>query len=268
MKRFGGGLLFLVTCYCSCGAQNDTSYYKSYTHLITGRMFLSQKYTALTLRNKNGPYTLNYIPDSKFNLGIGASYKWATLNIATGVGYLAPDEGKGKTKYLDLQFHKYTQKITLDLVGSFYTGFYLFPRGTATLPDHYYVRPDIKVTMFGGSAQYVVNNKRFSIQSIYLQNEWQKKSAGSILVGVETYAGRIRGDSTLLPAVIDKSISESNVDFFEIGVNLGYAYTFVLHEHFFITGSASGSLDYSNTTLKNNDAQLFRLASVLIPSSG
>ncbi|NOT76061.1 MAG: DUF4421 family protein [Cyclobacteriaceae bacterium] len=247
--------IFLLIIISSHGtqAQHDSTYYASYTHLITGRAFLSQKYTALTLKNEKTPYTINYIPNAKVNFGIGASYKWATFNIATGIGYLNPDEGQGKTSYLDLQFHKYSQRFTFDLVGQFYKGFYLFPKGTASGSDQYYSRPDLKVTMFGGSLQYIVNNKRFSAQAMYLQNEWQKKSAGTILVGVETYSGRIRGDSTIVPTVIDNTTVESNVDFFEIGVNLGYAYTLVIKEHFFLTGSASASVDYSNTTLKNSD---------------
>jgi Domain of unknown function (DUF4421) len=253
MKTWGIIVVLISAFHFPVAAQYDSAYYKSYAHLITGRVFLSQKYTALTLKNKNGPYTINYIPNSKFTAGVGITYKWATLNIATRVGSLAPDDDQGKSKYLDLQFHSYNQKFTLDVVGSFYKGLYLFPKGTASNPDQYYTRPDIKVTLFGGSYQYVVNNKRFSIQSVYLQNQWQKKSAGSLLVGIESYGGRIRGDSTLVPRKVDKTIDESNIDFFEIGINVGYVYTLVIHNHFFLTGSASASLDYSNTTLKNSN---------------
>ncbi|CAN5170942.1 DUF4421 domain-containing protein [soil metagenome] len=253
-KQLFFGIFLLFIAGTSLQAQSDTSYYKSYTHLITARAFLSQKYTALTLKNEKIPYNITYLPNSKFNFGIGASYKWATFNLATGIGYLDPDDGKGKTKYIDLQFHKYGQKVVYDFVAQFYTGFYLFPKGTATSSRaSYYSRPDLKVTVFGGTAQYVFNNKRFSFQSTYLQTEWQKKSAGSFLAGIETYSGRMRADSALVPSSVEKANAELSIDFFEAGINFGYAYTLVIHKHFFVTASAAGSLDYSTTTMKNAD---------------
>jgi hypothetical protein len=110
--------------------------------------------------------------------------------------------------------------------------------------------------MIGGSLQYVVHHHRFSFRSNYLQNEWQKKSAGSLLVGIETYGGRIEADSTTIPFRISQTAAEFNetsLSFFEVGINAGYAYTWVIHEHFFLTGSASVSLDYSDNTLRNAD---------------
>ncbi|CAN5443380.1 hypothetical protein BH10BAC4_BH10BAC4_07730 [soil metagenome] len=111
----------------------------------------------------------------------------------------------------------------------------------------------MKVTIFGGSYQYVLNNSRFSIQATYLQNEWQKKSAGSLLIGIESYSGRIRADSTIIPTSIDRTLTESNIDFFEAGINVGYAYTLVIRRHFFATGSVAASIDYSSTTMRYSD---------------
>lgn len=237
-------------------AQVDSSYYVSYADQLTTRLFLSQKYTALRFKDNDRDYVINYFPNAKFNLGIGASYKWATLNIAFGLGYLNPDEGKGETSHLDLQFHSYGRRFNYDLVGQWYTGFYLSPRGTAASPDLFYARPDMKVTIVGGAVQYVVHHKQFSFRANYLQNEWQRKSAGSLLLGVETYGGRVEADSTLIPRTIDKAtaaINEVSISFFEVGINAGYAYTWVIKEHFFLTGSASVTLDYSDNTLRNSD---------------
>lgn len=244
----------ILLSYPRLHAQHDTTYYISYTHQVTTRLFLSQKYTALRFSDKT--YTIDYFPNSKINLGLGASYKWATFNVAYGIGYLFPEAGKGKTEALDLQFHKYGERLNFDLVAQWYSGFYLSPSGIAAAPQQYYTRPDLKVRMIGGSLQYVVHYNRFSFRSNYLQNEWQKKSAGSLLLGIETYGGRIEADSSTIPSLINKTAAEFNetsISFFEVGINVGYAYTWVIHEHFFLTGSASVSLDYSDNTLRNTD---------------
>jgi hypothetical protein len=243
-------------------AQLDSSYVVSYSKLLTGRVYLSQKFTSFKFKNTAEKYTLVYRPNTTLNLGVGASYKWATLNIAYGFGFLNPDDEKGKTQYLDLQFHGYSDKFALDFLGQFYKGFYLSPRGTSTtgnLPqDRYYIRPDMRINIIGGSYQYIFNHRRFSLRAPFLQTAWQKKSAGSFLAGVESYIGRIRSDSTITPVAVNKSaasLNETKNNFFEFGVNAGYAYTLVIRKNFFLTGSASLSLDYGTNSLTKQEGK-------------
>ena len=78
-----------------------------------------------------------------------------------------------------------------------------------------------------------------------------EKSAGSVLIGGEIYYGAIYGDSTLIPTLIDPKASALAINkfhFFSFGPGVGYAYTFVYKEHFFILGSATINLAfrYSN----------------------
>ena len=263
MNYFKTALIVISFVFMNGGtlrAQHDSTYFVSYTKLLTTRFYFSQKYTALTLKNKQDNYAIRYQPNTTLNMGVGASYKWATLNIAYGFGFLNPDENKEKTKYLDLQFHGYGKKFVLDVLSQFYKGFYLYPKG-AVAPDSYYSRPDLRVTAMGASFQYVVNHKRFSFRASTLQNEWQKKSAGTLLVGVEAYGGNIRADSTLVPVAINRIAAgrdERRTTFFETGPNFGYAYTLVIKENFFVTGSASAGLNYGFSTIANEQGQTRR----------
>ena len=189
-------------------------------------------------------------------MGVGATYKSATLNLAYGFGFLNPDRGRGDTKYLDLQFHSYGRKIVLDLFGQFYRGFYLSPKGLAANADEYYLRPDLKVNVIGTSIQYVLNHHKFSYRASFLQNEWQKKSSGTFLFGLEFYLGWLKADSTIVPTAVDSGTTmllPKAVNFLELGPNVGYAHTFVFGKHIFITGSASVSLDYGRSVHKNDD---------------
>jgi len=238
---------FLVFLCSSVGvyAQQDTSYYVSYVTKLTTRFYISRKFTTIKLLGLGSEYKINYRPNTTWNIGFGLTYKWATINLAYGFGFLNPDLGQGKTKYLDLQFHNYGEKYVLDVLGQFYKGFYLSPKDNAGIPHQYYVRKDMGVNLVGISLHYVFNNKRFSYRSSYFQNEWQKKSAGTFLLGVETYIGSIKTDSSIVPQNINTHEASRNITsyrFFEMGPNAGYAYTFVFKKNFFITASGAISI--------------------------
>jgi hypothetical protein len=251
-------VLILSLCLLSnlVNAQHDSSYYVSYEHLLTTRFYFSKKYTSLKFRDPSKEYSLTYRPNTTLNMGVGATYRWATLNLAYGFGFLNPERGKGKTKYLDLQLHSSGRKFIVDLFGQFYQGFFLTRKSTNNTNDEYYLRPDLHVNQIGGSIQYIVNHNKFSYRASFLQNEWQKKSAGTFIFGLETYGGRIKADSTVIPSFVNVEEAEQDVRllrFFEIGANAGYAYTLVIKKHFFLTGSGSVSLVYGENRMYNKD---------------
>ena len=228
---------------------SDTTYYKTYPDLITGRFYFSRKFTSLLVGDKSSDFELDYKPNTTLNMGVGATYRNFTLNLAYGFPFLNWDTDKGKTNYLDLQAHFYSTKLTIDFFGQFYNGLYLDPKGKGTLDGSYYVRPDLKIREIGLSCQYVFNHRRFSYRAAFLQNEWQRKSAGTFLLGGESYAGIALADSNIIPKTIpkEKPAVATEARFYEFGPNAGYAYTLVIARHFYITGSLSMSLDYNRT---------------------
>jgi len=246
--------ILACACYAAPGQvkpgiktqKTDTAYYQPYLNKITGRFYFSRKFTTLIIQNRMKGSEVRYRPNTTLNMGIGATYGWATLNLAYGFGFLNPNEGRGKTRYLDLQFHNYGRRITVDLMGSFYSGFYLAPRGKAMASaNEYYLRPDLKINAGGATVQYVFNHGKFSYRAAFLQNEWQKRSAGSLLAGLDLYIGSIQTDSSMTPTALDRPVAAralTQMRFFELGPTLGYAYTYVYNRHFFITGAGSLSL--------------------------
>jgi len=230
---------------------HDTAFYHSFDHHITTRFYFSKKYAGLELEKAANVSRFRYVPNTSLTMGVGVTYQSISLNLGYGFGFLNTDHVKGKTSYLDLQSHIYGRKWTIDLLGQFYKGYYLTPKGlAASTPQNYYVRPDLSIRLFGVSAYHLLNADRFSYRAAHLQNEKQKKSAGSILIGAEIYYGIIKADSSLVPSMISENYGQKAVrrlDFIKVGPGIGYAYTYVIREHFFLTGSlcASLSLDYS-----------------------
>jgi hypothetical protein len=238
-------------------AQQDTSFVKTFPKKISIRVFGQQKYTRLLLTDKANGFNLKYYPNTNFNLGIGATYKSLTLGLAYGFGFINSDEDKGDTRYLDIQIHRYALQTVADIQLQLYKGFYLYPRGTTAPVNKYYLRPDIQVASFGFSLQYLTNYDRFSYRASFLQNEIQKKSAGSGLLGFEAYLGGIATDSTIVPTSINKNDAGreiKQISYLQFGPNGGYAYTFVYKKHWFITGALSISLPIAVSTIVAKDS--------------
>jgi hypothetical protein len=241
---FQSVLIFGLCSACHFAvAQYDSSYYVSYENLITGRFYFSKKYTSLKFRDATEDFNITYRPNTTLNMGVGATYRWATLNLAYGFGFLNPDRGRGKTKYLDLQFHSYGRRFITDVFGQFYRGFFLTRKSAGTFNNEYYLRPDLHVNQVGASVQYILNHKKFSYRASFLQNEWQKKSAGTFIFGLEAYGGRIKADSTIVPSMVNSEEAQRNTDllrFFEVGPNAGYAYTLTMARAPFTIGKVKG----------------------------
>ena len=227
----------------------DSLYIMPLNDLISARLYLSEKITSMELRDNQEFRVLSYLPNTSLNLGVGATVKSVTLNLAYGFNFLNPDEGQGKTRYLDLQSHIYTRKLVIDFFGQFYKGMYL--ENTIDLnpdfPKPYYVRPDIYEQILGLTGYYVFNNKKYSYRSALIQNERQLKSAGSLLAGIEAYYGFVNADSALVPGFL-KNIAFQEMEgyerlsFLKAGPSIGYTYTLVIAKKYF--AMASLTLNY------------------------
>ena len=252
-------LVFLFLCQSFCSAQlnrgNDTTYYEYFPGSITTRFYFSQKYTAFTLRAKDAR-DLRYLPNTTLNMGIGATYHNFSLNLAYGFPFLNTDDNKGDTKYLDLQGHFYTPATAIDFYGQFYKGYHLNGGFNAPVGKDYYYRPDAKVTLVGLSYYHVFNSKRFSYRAAMIQNEWQKKSAGSLLLGAEAYYGVMKDSAAWAPSSIEANYPQrgiNQINYVSIGPGVGYAYTLVLFQHIYFTGSVTGNLNFNIATEHSSD---------------
>lgn len=241
----------------------DTAYVRLYPRHLVGRVYLSQKYTNVDLLPSTEAPWLKYRPNTSLNLGVGATYGPLTLNLAYGFQFLNPDDAKGRTRYLDLQSHVYTRQWVIDGFGQFYTGYHLAPKGFATGdPEAYYYRPDARLRFFGVSAYRLFNPRRFSYRAALVQNEWQKRSAGSWLAGAELAAGTFGGDSSLVPGRLTgryPSPLVRQVQFVKFGPGGGYAHTFVFRKNFFATASLTLNL---NVTLNGETSEAGRVEAV------
>ncbi|ATL49458.1 hypothetical protein COR50_21020 [Chitinophaga caeni] len=237
----------------------DSNYIEDHSKDLTVRLYGSRKYTHFDLVDHQQKEKVLYKPNSNFNVGFGFNYKFLGINFGFNLPFINNDDEKyGKTKYLDLQSHIYLRKIVIDFYGQYYKGYYL-ANPINTLENYqasgrFPQRPDMYNVDLGVSAHYIFNHQKFSYRAAYLQNEYQKKSAGSFLLGGDIFSYKMKGDSALVPRDI------KNKDFFDyddyhktnvisLAVNGGYAYTYVIRSHFFVMASLSGAVGINHTTL-------------------
>jgi hypothetical protein len=240
-------LLFTGNLYAQKHAVNDTGYYETFWHHVTARLYVAQKYTHFTMPSSASSNDLQYVANPKLNLGIGVTWRNLSLNVFYGFAYLNNKATvKGKTKGLDLQIHLFPRKWVVDLLVVMPKGFHLNPKGfAASDPTKYYYRPDVKERVFGLAAYRLPNKEKFSYRAALINNEWQKKSAGSLLYGLHAYYIIMEAnaeDSLLVPKKVQSlfpklaGITESR--FITVGPGIGYAYTLVIKKHLFIMASA------------------------------
>lgn len=248
-------LLLSLTCTPS-RAQTpvERSYYTIFPKTILFRVFVSDKYTVL--RVKNGSKTLRYVPNAPAAIGIGLSYRDLSLNFAYGVR-MAGYNDKVKTTRIDLQSHLYSRKWLYDLYAQQYKGYYL-PAGNDLPGNNYYARPDIKTLSLGFSLYRVFNSTRFSYRAAFVQTERQKISAGTFLLGTDLYYGRIKADSSIIPATLKDDYSPQQLtaaQFISMAPGAGYAYTLVITKKFFITASSTinFNVNYATELYNGND---------------
>lgn len=230
--------------------QYDSAYFERYPEHITARLYFSQKYTGLNIPGIDRSMELQYRANTKLNFGAGFTYHNFSVNFSYGFGFLNPDIEKGKTRSFDFQLHPYPENYSIDIYFMLYKGLYLDPKGyipaSNLLP--YYFREDIRQNIFGLSMYRLTNAKRFSYRAAMIQNEWQKRSAGSFLFGGSALYALSKGDSALIPSEelsLFPQDGMKKLSLFKIGPGIGYAYTLVVKKHFFLTASLIANLDVS-----------------------
>ena len=255
-----GILSFLILLQNNTFAQHihDSLYYTTFPNALTVRVYTAKDYADFSFASTNKRYGIQYKSNAATNLGVGVTYKNVSGNFSSGFGFLNNGiEERGKTSTLDFQFHFFPRNWTSDLTFLRYKGFYATPQyNPHQIPGSYYYRPDIQLTLLGLAAYRIQNGNKFSFRSAFFQNEWIKKSSGTLLYGGAIYYQSISADdSSLIPVKLAGFFANkdfSNFHFISIGPGIGYARTTVLKQHFYLLGSAIINANIIFSTDKNN----------------
>jgi hypothetical protein len=269
--RFAGVffIFLFLTAKLSC-AQSDTiskesprvtfdsTYLTDYTNLLTTRLFLLFQNASLVINPSFLTISkIVYRPNVNVRIGIAGFWKWFGLGLSIDNPFYKTDrDAYGKTTTLDLRVNAYGRSVAGELFLQTYKGFYIIsPERT---DGTHYVIPDMQTFALGLSGYWIYNSKRFSIRAAFIQNERQKKSAGSLVVRPAFLYYRVSSDHGIIPDSIVQAynIPSTNLitsgEFYSFGLSPGYVYTLVFLKNFYLTaavfpGVAAQSSSFSNT---------------------
>jgi len=231
-----------------------STYYTDLTDKVLVKFSSNIKYTGLQITNRNTSKTLKMAPASSLDLGLAFNYKWLGLGFSLGLpSGKESDSTKGKTQKFDIQLNVYSKRFVVDALYQRYKGFHIANPGdfynwdtTSVFPQ----LPSMQISSLGVSAYYIFNYKKFSYKAAYVRNEVQNKSAGSLLVG--PFFNRDGGNTVngFVPSSLPSDVQDSfDVDYFSsisYGLAVGYTYSVVLKNKFFMNFSLVPGLGVKN----------------------
>tara|TARA_R110002050_G_scaffold204327_2_gene339701 strand:- start:6569 stop:7846 length:1278 start_codon:yes stop_codon:yes gene_type:complete len=240
--------------------------------LTTGVLLKSH---SLTVENVRTGKKLYLSPTGSTNIGFGVNYQWFGIAFSFGLPASSSDKAKyGETTKHDFRLNLYTDAIVFQGHLQRYRGFHVNSveqggkkiKGAVQTP----IVTSLETYSLGFSSWYFFNNKKFSYKAAYLRNAVQLKSAGSLVAGL-FYSLDLANAETPFAQDLPDSI---NVDFDvigyrsrSVGISVGYTYTLVIKEKFFVNATMVPGIGLKNVNLyteinevKLNDGFIGRLA--------
>ena len=259
-KFFFGSCFFLLFLRSVAGNKEhkvafdlDSTYINTYYNDLIIRIISVNNYNFVRICDtSNNNFNIRYRPNDYFNIGIGVNYKWFGINIGTKIPEFSRGNNLyGKSSKFGIQSYLYARKFTFDVMAIKNRGYYLShddnDLAEKVSPNNYYKRRDIKTYNFAFDMNYVVNNKKFSYKAAFKQNELQKQSAGSMLLGGAVYYLSADADSSFIPSMTSHQFFQEwrmldGFKCYSINASVGYAYSFVPFKNWIATGSYRFSL--------------------------
>lgn len=234
-KWIGSVILSLIVVH-TADSQVDSLYIRPFEQNFSLRTYFVQNYTYITQNfNVDNYQDFEYRTNRPLSIGLGVTWNNSSISGSYGFPFMR-DKERGRTHTLAFQYHYYGRKIVLDFVLQRHKGMYK-QHEDEDIP--FELSPDAKVTQYGVSGFYVFKGNQFSYKSAFDLSELQLRSVGSFILGGGVYKNKIESESSII--ITDKrgrvdSISSIQKNI-QLGVNLGYAYTWIIKHKYFISGS-------------------------------
>ena len=229
-------------------------YFEDFSHLLNLKLYTLIKSNSVTVRYDEEKLILE--PNSPVSLGVGFNYKG--LGLALGIGLPQSKKNKekyGKTTRLDIQLNLNTRMIVGLGYFQMYRGYYNSNPGSFVEwnEPYYPVIKDMRTISMGLSAFYVFNHKRFSSKAAFTGTQIQKRSAGSLALGLYGNYDEAYSPEGFVPKEFADSIATDldikSFRYFATGVMFGYMYTWVFAKNFFLHLSGIPGFGYKNVQM-------------------
>jgi hypothetical protein len=226
-------------------ASFDSTYYDNLDNTLTLKVYSASSNSKYKLTDQKIDENLQYKINSTRSLGVGFGYRGLGMNMGYAFPFMNTDDTVyGDTKLFDFSTQLHYRKSTFSIYINTSKGLYLQNSKNALHnwpPDNYYIRPDVRELRIGLGGNYLLNYDRYSNRAAFLQNEWQKKSSGSFVLGGTVLYHQIKADSSIIPTNIRyndffRGYDFNRTNYFYLTGEFGYTFTLVLLKHLYFNG--------------------------------
>ena len=236
----------------------DTNYIEPQHYNFALMLQNTNNYELYRLSNDKGQSIL-FAPQWSVKLGPYFGWRWIFLGYTLDVNHLSNSKRK---KEFDISL--YSSRFGIDLfyrktgndylIRSMYLG-----KDVDTKPLRHTAFSGLNSSVKGFNLYYIFNNKHFSYPAAFSQSTVQRRSCGSVLLGIGYTKHSLNVDwdrlegiiKEKLPAnteaVIDSSMKGGNVRYTDISVSGGYAYNWVFARNWLFAASLSAAVGYKSS---------------------
>lgn len=245
---------------------HDSSYIKNYSQKISVKLVTINKYNYFKLRDRINKTSLKYIPVRDISLGLGVSYKWFALDLTFALGLRKRSEFDN-TRSFDFQGSMFSSKQYITFTIQYYQAYQLNSINGVdiVLSEDIKRREDIRTINLGIQYMFATNYTKFSIKAPFVQNEGQRKSAGSPIIGASFNMFVMDADSSIVPNEVSGSFEPNlhltDLNILSASISFGYMYSFVYKKRFFLTLSLIPGLNI-NAGDYYTDSRVYNSASI------
>ena len=219
----------------------NQEYIQFYDDYIKTRLGFSNSFNSFHIKDKNSNLDFTLSPNQRLRSTFSFMYKFIEFDLGYTPEFIRfnkDNESNGKTTFYNfgtrLYFGQWMQSIEYAKTKGFYVD-----KSDIGITENL-VFSDFQVRKIGGSTSYIFN-PNFSFRAVFLQSEWQKKSAGSFVPSISYYFTKIKNNN---PSE-DKSI--------DVAAGPGYYYNWVISKKFLVSVGAYGGVGYNNTKTTYSD---------------
>lgn len=177
-------------------------------------------------KNGDEEFTTEFSNNNKIRTSLSLDYKFISVALGFTPRFIpgnGEDDLKGKSSFLDFRIRFFPKNFIQTLYYKNVKGFYLknmkdFDPEWRKGIDPYFQDPDLTIQSFEGVTAYSFNQD-FSLKNIYYQSEWQKVSGGSLVPALEYNLTFFKNK--------DEGLDSKETQF-NLGINLGYYYNWVV----------------------------------------
>lgn len=198
-------------------------------------------------------------PNPHHKLGFYFGWRWIFLGWSFNIDDVYRKTTQ-KNKGTEFDLSLYSSKIGLDLfyrkTGNNYRIHQI--KGFSTkIPDNYsQTFNGLKAKIKGLTLYYITNNRKFSYPAAFSQSTNQRKSVGTMIIGLSASKHHIDFDYKQLPMLIQESLNPGmkikNVTFSNWALSCGYAYNWVFARNFLANLSLTPAIAYKSSHIKTD----------------